>query len=97
MQPNNQLYCRLPIKQFDVVTSFLNGPIKTKTYVKQPPGFEENTDQVWELQKFLYDLKESPKNWFHHFQRLIHLRTQVFHVRTMLIFLKTSTACSVRG
>jgi hypothetical protein len=45
--------------QMDVKSAFLNGPIKNKVYVKQPPVFEdkEYPNHVYKLQKTLYGLK----------------------------------------
>jgi hypothetical protein len=45
--------------QIDVKNAFLNGPIKEKIYVEQPPGFEdqEYPNHVYKLYKTLYGLK----------------------------------------
>ncbi|GKC95509.1 retrovirus-related pol polyprotein from transposon TNT 1-94, partial [Tanacetum coccineum] len=49
--------------QMDVKSAFLNGKLKEKVYVKQPPGFEssEFPDYVCKLDKALYGLKQAPK------------------------------------
>jgi hypothetical protein len=49
--------------QMDDKSAFLNGPIKEKVYVKQPPGFEneEYPNHVYKLYKTLYGLKQAPR------------------------------------
>jgi hypothetical protein len=49
--------------QMDVKSAFLNGPIKEKVYVKQPPGFEdeEYPNHVYILHKTLYRLKQASR------------------------------------
>nr|GFC38268.1 retrovirus-related Pol polyprotein from transposon TNT 1-94 [Tanacetum cinerariifolium] len=48
--------------QMDVKTSFLNGILKEKVYVGQPPGFvsKQYPDHVYALDKALYGLKQAP-------------------------------------
>jgi hypothetical protein len=50
----------------DVKTSFLNGFLEEKVYVKQPPGFEsvEFPHRVYRLIKALYGLKQAPCAWY---------------------------------
>jgi hypothetical protein len=45
--------------QMDVKSAFLNGPIKEKIYVEQPPGFEDKDypNHVYKLHKPFYGLK----------------------------------------
>nr|GEU59329.1 retrovirus-related Pol polyprotein from transposon TNT 1-94 [Tanacetum cinerariifolium] len=49
----------------DVKSAFLNGKLKEKVYVKQPPGFEssEFPNYVCKLDKALYGLKQASKAW----------------------------------
>nr|GEW80773.1 copia protein [Tanacetum cinerariifolium] len=49
--------------QMDVKTSFLNGILKEKAYVAQPPGFfnKQYPDHVYALNKALYGLKQAPR------------------------------------
>ena len=52
----------LIVHQMDVKTAFLHAPIDEDIYVSQPIGYAiEN--KVWKLQKSLYGLKQSGRNW----------------------------------
>jgi hypothetical protein len=50
--------------QMDVKSAFLNGPIKEKVYVEQPPGFEDDRylKHVYKLSKALYKLKQAQEH-----------------------------------
>ena len=54
----------LIINQMDVESAFLNGKIKSEVYVKQPQGYDDNTERVCKLEKALYGLRESPRAWY---------------------------------
>jgi hypothetical protein len=58
------------MRQFDVKTAFLYGPLEEEVYLEQPEGFNDGTGRVCKLQKGLYGLKQSPRQWngvFHKF------------------------------
>nr|GEU33358.1 copia protein [Tanacetum cinerariifolium] len=59
-------YMNFIVFQIDVKSAFLNGKLKEKIYVKQPPGFEnsEFLDYVCKLDKSLYGLKQAPGAWY---------------------------------
>jgi hypothetical protein len=46
----------------DVKSAFLDGPIKEKVYVEQPPDFEDSEypNHVYKLSKALCGLKQAP-------------------------------------
>ena len=58
-------YCDLDCEQMDVVTAFLNAPLKDLVYVEQPTGYEEGNNLVCQLLRALYGLKQAPREWYH--------------------------------
>ncbi|WVZ14807.1 hypothetical protein V8G54_012373 [Vigna mungo] len=59
-------HCNLHLEQLDVRTTFLHGDLEETIYVKQPDGFAVD-DRVCLLQKSLYGLKQSPRQWYRKF------------------------------
>ncbi|RUS71344.1 hypothetical protein EGW08_020887 [Elysia chlorotica] len=58
------------INQMDMKSAYLNAPIDYEIYVKQPEGYENCEKLVLRLNKSLYGLKQSGRNWnqtFHKF------------------------------
>ena len=57
----------LIVHQMDVSTAYLNADIDAEIYIRQPSGYEVNSDEgdelVWKLNKSLYGLKQSGRNW----------------------------------
>ena len=53
---------QLPVYQFDVKSTFLNGDMEEEFYVSQPKGFVINgsRNKVYRLRKALYWLKQAP-------------------------------------
>jgi hypothetical protein len=56
------------IYQNDVPTAFLLGDLEEEIYMEQPDGFKLQNGKVCKLQKTLYGLKQSPRE----FNKLIH-------------------------
>jgi hypothetical protein len=52
--------------QMDVKSDLLNGPIKKKVYVDQPPSFESEGyhNHVYKVHKMLYRLKQASRVWY---------------------------------
>lgn len=65
--------CKLKhyIHQFDVVTAFLHGKVKSEVYMTQPEGFSDGSNKVCLLRKALYGLRESPRCWFECFHNYV--------------------------
>nr|GEV94323.1 retrotransposon protein, putative, Ty1-copia subclass [Tanacetum cinerariifolium] len=59
----------LELEQLDVKTTFLHGHLEEEIYVEQPEGFKvpEKEDHVCRLKKWLYGLKQSPRQWYKRF------------------------------
>lgn len=55
----------LELGQMDVTTAFLYGTLDENIYMKKPPGFEQvgKENMVCHLQKSIYDLKQSFRQW----------------------------------
>lgn len=57
----------MPVHQLDVKTAYLNAPIDCEVYIRPPEGFSEENiggqQMVWKLNKSLYGLKQSGRNW----------------------------------
>ncbi|KAE8690124.1 hypothetical protein F3Y22_tig00110926pilonHSYRG00104 [Hibiscus syriacus] len=55
----------LELVQMDVKTAFLNGDLDEEIYMTQPDGFKvaEKEEMVCKLEKSLYGLKQSPRQW----------------------------------
>ena len=49
--------------QMDVKGAYLNGILQEKVYMRQPDGFGDGTNRVCWLQKTLYGLKQSGREW----------------------------------
>jgi len=54
---------KLKIQQMDVKGAYLNGILKENVYMRQPEGFSDGTTRVCLLQKTLYGLKQSGREW----------------------------------
>lgn len=52
-------------RQIDIKTAFLNGHLESPVYMSQPEGYEdpEHPDWVCEVQRSIYGLKQSPRQW----------------------------------
>ncbi len=62
----------LIVHQMDVKTAYLHAPIECEIYIEQPEGYEvksqSNEKLVYKLEKSLYGLKQSGRNW----NRMLH-------------------------
>ena len=64
----------MSIHQLDMKTAYLNAPIDHEIFVEQPEGYaieNEGISHVWKLQKSLYGLKQSGRNWHSHLKAFL--------------------------
>ncbi|CAI7866390.1 unnamed protein product [Closterium sp. NIES-53] len=58
------------LRQIDVANAFLYAPVDAEIYVELPHGSHGETNQVCQLQKSLYGIKQAPRLW----QQYLHTR-----------------------
>lgn len=54
---------KMMVNHFDVKTAFLNGKLSETIFMQQPPGFQDNNEQVCLLKKSIYGLKQAARSW----------------------------------
>ena len=54
----------LEVEQIDVVTAFLEAPLKEEVWMVQPHGFDKLGGYACRLKKALYGLKQAPREWY---------------------------------
>ena len=59
----------MELVQMDVKTTFLHGDLEEEIYITQPNGFKVTGKENWvcKLNKSLYGLKQSPRQWYKRF------------------------------
>ncbi|GJS42633.1 retrovirus-related pol polyprotein from transposon TNT 1-94 [Tanacetum coccineum] len=75
-------YMNFKVHQMDVKSAFLNGKLKEKVYVKQPPGYESSEFPVYvrKLDKALYGLKQAPRACYKLCKQFEKLMTKKFEM-----------------
>jgi histone deacetylase 1/2 len=53
----------LECHQIDIQNAFVQSDLQEQIYMQQPPGYEDGTSQVLQLNKSLYGLKQAPRVW----------------------------------
>jgi hypothetical protein len=61
----------LELHQMDVKTTFLNGDLEEEVYMKQPEGFDDNSQKACKLRKSIYGLKQASHQWYIKFHKVI--------------------------
>jgi hypothetical protein len=54
---------KMHLGQMDVTGAYLNGKLDEEIYMRQAPGFDNGTNQVYLLKKVLYGLKQAGHLW----------------------------------
>jgi hypothetical protein len=52
------------LRQLDVKTAYLNGPLEEEIYMRAPDGFSSARKPFWRLQKGLYGLRQAGRQWY---------------------------------
>ncbi|CAI7787133.1 unnamed protein product [Closterium sp. NIES-53] len=66
---------RKKLRQIDVANAFLYAPVDAKIFVEVPHGSNTDPNQVYQLEKSLYGIKQAPRLWQQHLHaRLIRIR-----------------------
>ncbi|CAI7910209.1 unnamed protein product, partial [Closterium sp. NIES-53] len=65
---------RKKLQQIDVTNAFLYAPVDAEIFVELPHGSNAGPNQVCQLEKSLYDIKQAPRLWQQHLHaRLIRI------------------------
>jgi len=64
---------RLKAHQMDVETAFLHASVTEEIYIKPPEGFPTTDEHnCFMLRKALYELKQSPREWYNNVNFFLH-------------------------
>ena len=55
---------KLATKHVDYTAAFVQSTIKEEVYIALPKGFPQKGNKVLKLLRYLYSLKQTPRNWF---------------------------------
>ena len=62
---------KLNLAHFEVKTAFLYGELDEVIYMRQPAGYDDETNRVCKLNKSLYGLKQAPRCWNRKFKEFL--------------------------
>ena len=54
---------KMSVKHLDIKSAYLYADLEEDTYMKQPPGFDQNDGRVCRLKRCIYGLKQSARAW----------------------------------
>ncbi|KAK1614057.1 hypothetical protein QYE76_019574 [Lolium multiflorum] len=62
------------LRQLDIQNAFLNGILEEEVYMRQPPGYEDQTrpHHLCRLEKAIYGLKQAPRAWHIRLSSVLH-------------------------
>ena len=89
------------IRQMDIKTAYIKAPIAEEIYMKQPEGFEQLDNKekplVCLMNKSLYGLKQSGRNWYLTFRNFLVAKGFESSVHDNCLFIKKSETTSGRS
>jgi hypothetical protein len=80
----------LELHQMDVKTAFLNGNLEEEVYMKQPEGFNDDSQKACKLRKSIYGLKQASRQWYIKFHKVITSYGFIENFVDQCIYLKVS-------
>jgi hypothetical protein len=80
----------LELHQINVKTIFLNGDLEKEVYMKQPEGFDDNSQKAYKLRKSIYGLKQASRQWYIKFHKVITSYGFIENFVDQCIYLKVS-------
>jgi hypothetical protein len=80
----------LELHQMDVKTTFLNGDLEEEVYMKQPKGFNDDSQKACKLRKSIYGLKQASRQWYIKFHKVITSYGFIENFVDQCIYLKVS-------
>ncbi|KAJ0788607.1 putative RNA-directed DNA polymerase [Helianthus annuus] len=86
-----------PLRQLDIQMAFLHGDLEETVYMRQPPGFIDQTkpDHICLLHKSLYGLKQAPRAWFTKLSTSLHQLGFYGSKTDPSLFIRNSSGCLV--
>lgn len=80
----------LVVYQMDVKSAFLYGDIEEDVYMYYPDGVENKSGKVLKLNKSIYGLKKSPKNWNEKINSFLEKENFIRSKNDYCLYVKTS-------
>jgi transposase InsO family protein len=80
----------LELHQMDVKKTFLNGNLEEEVYMKQPEGFNDDSQKACKLRKSIYGLKQASRQWYIKFHKVITSYGFIENFVDQCIYLKVS-------
>ena len=81
-------------KQVDYTNAFVQADVDTDVFVEMPPLFVKD-GYIWKLKKSLYELRQSPLNFFTHLKYELEARDWIPSQNDPCLFYKGSVTCLV--
>ena len=88
----------LETNQIDYTAAFVHAPIDCLVYVEAPVGFRQqigDVDYVWKLNKSLYGLCQSPRNYFLYTKAKLESMGFVQSIADPCVFMSAEVVCLI--